>query len=36
MIGLNATEDGAALYESYGFAAPRHPTLQLRTAGTPC
>ncbi|MEU0627955.1 GNAT family N-acetyltransferase [Streptomyces sp. NPDC005989] len=33
VINLNATEDGATLYESYGFAAPRHPALQLRTAG---
>ncbi|MCX4736682.1 hypothetical protein [Streptomyces sp. NBC_01363] len=36
LVALNATEDGAALYESYDFAAPRHPVLQLRTAGTPC
>ncbi|WP_326763611.1 GNAT family N-acetyltransferase [Streptomyces sp. NBC_01591] len=35
VVGLNATEDGAALYESYGFVAPRHPVLQLRTAGAP-
>ncbi|MFD7497413.1 GNAT family N-acetyltransferase [Streptomyces sp. NPDC059832] len=35
VVGLNVTEDGAAPYESYGFAAPRHPALQLRTAGTP-
>ncbi|MEV5201775.1 N-acetyltransferase [Streptomyces sp. NPDC053720] len=35
VVDLSATEDGAALYESYGFAAPRHPVLQLRTAGTP-
>ncbi|WP_405749348.1 GNAT family N-acetyltransferase [Streptomyces sp. NBC_00012] len=34
VVHLNATADGAALYESYGFAAPRHPALQLRTAGT--
>ncbi|MGW2088690.1 GNAT family N-acetyltransferase [Streptomyces sp. NPDC001880] len=35
VVNLNATEKGAALYEPYGFAAPRHPVLQLRTAGTP-
>ncbi|WP_326607706.1 GNAT family N-acetyltransferase [Streptomyces sp. NBC_01800] len=31
VVNLNATGDGAALYESFGFAAPRHPALQLRT-----
>ncbi|WP_406458291.1 GNAT family N-acetyltransferase [Streptomyces sp. NBC_00876] len=31
VIGLNATQDGAGLYESFGFAPPRHPALQLRT-----
>ncbi|MFF1844122.1 GNAT family N-acetyltransferase [Streptomyces sp. NPDC058232] len=31
VINLNATGDGAGLYESFGFAAPRHPALQLRT-----
>ncbi|MFJ7200166.1 MULTISPECIES: GNAT family N-acetyltransferase [unclassified Streptomyces] len=35
VVNLNATKDGAALYESYGFAAPGHPALQLRAAGTP-
>ncbi|MFF2013240.1 GNAT family N-acetyltransferase [Streptomyces sp. NPDC058195] len=35
-VSLNATGDGAALYESYGFAAPRYPVLQLRVAGAPC
>ncbi|MFB6817339.1 GNAT family N-acetyltransferase [Streptomyces sp. NPDC056347] len=34
-VSLNATGDGAALYESYGFAPPRHPVLRLRVAGTP-
>ncbi|MFF2324925.1 MULTISPECIES: GNAT family N-acetyltransferase [unclassified Streptomyces] len=34
VVDLNATVDGAALYESYGFAAPRHPALQLRTERT--
>ncbi|MER6104643.1 hypothetical protein ABT115_20555 [Streptomyces sp. NPDC001832] len=32
---LNATDDGAALYGSYGFTIPRHPALQLRTVRTP-
>jgi ribosomal protein S18 acetylase RimI-like enzyme len=31
VIDLNATPDGAGLYESFGFAPPRHPVLQLRT-----
>ncbi|MET7790482.1 GNAT family N-acetyltransferase [Streptomyces sp900116325] len=31
VVDLNATGDGAGLYESFGFAAPRHPALQLRT-----
>ncbi|MFF8917246.1 GNAT family N-acetyltransferase [Streptomyces sp. NPDC015032] len=35
VVNLNATADGAALYESYGFATPRHPALQLRTARAP-
>lgn len=35
VVGLNATRDGARLYESLGFAPPRHPSLQLRTAGVP-
>lgn len=33
VVGLNATGDGAGLYESFGFAPPPHPSLQLRTAG---
>lgn len=33
VVNLNATGDGAGLYESFGFAPPRHPSLQLRTAG---
>lgn len=33
VVNLNATEGGAGLYESFGFAPPRHPSLQLRTAG---
>ncbi|MFJ2091065.1 GNAT family N-acetyltransferase [Streptomyces sp. NPDC087901] len=32
VVNLNATGDGAGLYESFGFAPPRHPSLQLRTA----
>ncbi|MFD7069033.1 GNAT family N-acetyltransferase [Streptomyces sp. NPDC059913] len=32
-VALNATGDGTALYESYGFAPPRHPVLRLRLAG---
>ncbi|MCM2416053.1 MULTISPECIES: GNAT family N-acetyltransferase [unclassified Streptomyces] len=32
VVGLNATGEGAGLYESFGFAPPRHPSLQLRTA----
>ncbi|MFJ7494340.1 GNAT family N-acetyltransferase [Streptomyces sp. NPDC097727] len=35
VVNLNATGDGAALYESYGFVAPRHPALQLRTVPAP-
>ncbi|MFF2963186.1 GNAT family N-acetyltransferase [Streptomyces sp. NPDC057963] len=35
VVDLNATADGAALYESYGFEAPRHPALRLRTARAP-
>ncbi|MFB7530977.1 GNAT family N-acetyltransferase [Streptomyces sp. NPDC056178] len=35
IVDLNATGDGAALYESYGFRAPRHPALQLRTGRAP-
>ncbi|MFE2089406.1 GNAT family N-acetyltransferase [Streptomyces sp. NPDC059460] len=31
VVDLNATADGAGLYESFGFAPPRHPALQLRT-----
>ncbi|WP_392675407.1 GNAT family N-acetyltransferase [Streptomyces sp. LN785] len=31
VVNLNATGDGAALYESFGFVAPRNPALQLRT-----
>jgi len=31
VVDLNATGDGAGLYESYGFTPPRHPALQLRT-----
>lgn len=33
VVNLNATGDGAGLYESFGFEAPRHPALRLRTAG---
>ncbi|MFD0019969.1 GNAT family N-acetyltransferase [Streptomyces sp. NPDC058382] len=33
VVNLNATGDGAGLYASFGFAPPRHPSLQLRTAG---
>ncbi|MFJ1895988.1 MULTISPECIES: GNAT family N-acetyltransferase [unclassified Streptomyces] len=33
VVSLNATGDGAGLYESFGFAPPPHPSLQLRTAG---
>ncbi|WP_406089229.1 GNAT family N-acetyltransferase [Streptomyces sp. NBC_01013] len=32
VVNLNATGDGAGLYASMGFAPPRHPSLQLRTA----
>ncbi|MEU8509382.1 GNAT family N-acetyltransferase [Streptomyces brevispora] len=35
VVNLNATGNGAGLYESFGFAPPRHPSLQLRTAGRP-
>ncbi|MFJ9680422.1 GNAT family N-acetyltransferase [Streptomyces sp. NPDC101194] len=35
VVDLNATGDGAALYESLGFTAPRHPALQLRTERAP-
>lgn len=31
VVNLNATADGAGLYASFGFAAPAHPSLQLRT-----
>lgn len=34
-INLNATGDGAGLYESFGFEAPRHPALRLHTARKP-
>ncbi|GHH67501.1 hypothetical protein GCM10018781_22850 [Kitasatospora indigofera] len=30
VVNLNATADGAGLYRSLGFAAPRFPALQLR------
>ncbi|OKK23973.1 hypothetical protein AMK09_07755 [Streptomyces sp. CB02488] len=33
VVSLNATGDGAGLYESFGFAPPPNPSLQLRTAG---
>ncbi|MGN5632537.1 GNAT family N-acetyltransferase [Streptomyces sp. AC154] len=33
VVSLNATGDGAGLYESFGFAPPRHPSLQLRISG---
>lgn len=35
VVSLYATGDGAALYESYGFTAPRHLALQLRMVRTP-
>ncbi|MFE7357288.1 GNAT family N-acetyltransferase [Streptomyces sp. NPDC057543] len=35
VVDLNATADGAALYASYGFAAPRHPTLRLGMVRAP-
>ncbi|WP_326674119.1 GNAT family N-acetyltransferase [Streptomyces sp. NBC_01257] len=35
VVGLNATGDGAGLYESFGFAPPANPSLQLRTARPP-
>ncbi|WP_406386021.1 GNAT family N-acetyltransferase [Streptomyces sp. NBC_01618] len=35
VVDLNATADGAALYASYGFAAPRYPTLRLRMVQAP-
>ncbi|MFF1920033.1 GNAT family N-acetyltransferase [Streptomyces sp. NPDC058221] len=35
VVNLNATGDGAGLYESFGFAPPANPSLQLRTAGAP-
>ncbi|SFF44591.1 Ribosomal protein S18 acetylase RimI [Actinacidiphila alni] len=34
VINLNATPDGADLYTDLGFAAPRHPALQVRLDGT--
>jgi GNAT superfamily N-acetyltransferase len=33
VINLNATSDGAGLYTDLGFAAPRHPALQMRLGG---
>lgn len=30
VVGLNATGDGSALYEAFGFAPPRFPYLQFR------
>ncbi|WLQ38666.1 hypothetical protein P8A22_00520 [Streptomyces laculatispora] len=33
VVDLNTTGDGAGLYDSLGFAPPRRPSLQLRTAG---
>lgn len=33
VVDLSTARDGAGLYESFGFAPPRHPSLQLRTAG---
>jgi GNAT superfamily N-acetyltransferase len=35
VINLNATEHGAGLYHSLGFAAPRYPALQLTISRGP-